>query len=125
MPRAAYYEQLRLIDVGKHLVAKNGRVCWTNISHPTFLSKVEDVLQGRRVRLKGWWQDGASIRSSRVANPPSIWSDRAHRHPPAGAPAEEVRAHLVSMRGNDPSLFGRIVLITWKGVARDAGLLRP
>jgi hypothetical protein len=39
---------LRLINVGKHLVAKKGRVRWTNISHPTFLSKVEDALRGKR-----------------------------------------------------------------------------
>jgi hypothetical protein len=48
MPRDASYDQMKLQNIGKHLVAKNGRVRWTNIPHPTFLSKVAPMQQIRR-----------------------------------------------------------------------------
>jgi hypothetical protein len=53
MPRAAYSEQLRLIDVGKHLVAKLS---------PDILVQGGRRAARKTVRLKGWWQDGAAAR---------------------------------------------------------------
>jgi hypothetical protein len=58
MPVDADRERLQLQNVGRHLVVKNGRVRWTGISHPTFLSKVEDALRaGKQVYLVAPWAD--------------------------------------------------------------------